>query len=101
MTSEIVFAIIGAVVGIAGMVFGLVTQLRNKKAEDKADGKEGGVLLTEVGYIKSGVDDIKRHQEKQDELYIAVIQRLTAVEGDTKRAHKRIDKLEGFHLPNV
>lgn len=87
-------AIIGIIVGVAGAVFGLVTFFRNKKSDDAAGGKKDGIVLTELGYIKSGVDDIKRKQEKQDEEYVGVISRLTAVEESAKQAHKRIDRLE-------
>lgn len=32
------------------------------------------------GYIKSGMDDIKHKQEKEDERHVQVVSRLTAVE---------------------
>lgn len=87
-------AIVGILVGVAGTVFGCVTFFRNKKSDDAAGGKKDGIVLTELGYIKSGVDDIKRKQEKQDEQYVGVVSRLTAVEESAKQAHKRIDRLE-------
>lgn len=87
--------VIGIVVGVAGAVFGCVTFFRNKKSDDAADGKKDGIVLTELGYIKSGVDDIKRKQEKQDERNEAFTSRLVAVEESAKQAHKRIDTLEG------
>ena len=76
-------------------MFGCVTFFRNKRTDDAADGKKDGIILTELGYIKSGVDDIKHKQEKQDEQNIAFVSRLSAVEASTKQAHKRIDGLEG------
>lgn len=88
-------AIIGIVVGAAGTVFGCVSFFRNKKSDDEEEGKKNGVVLTELGYIKSGVDDIKRKQERQDEQHVEVISRLTAVEASAKQAHKRLDRLEG------
>ncbi len=81
--------------GIAGVVFGCVTFFRNKRTDDAAGGKKDGIVLTELGYIKSGVDDIKRKQEKQDEQNMIFVSRLTAVEASAKQAHKRIDGLEG------
>lgn len=47
------------------------------------------------GYIKSGVDDIKCKQEKEDERHVQVVSRLTAVEASAKQAHHRLDSLEG------
>lgn len=87
-------AIIGVLAGIAGVVFGCVAFFRNKKSDDTAGGKKDGIVLTELGYIKSGVDDIKRKQEKQDEQYVVVVSRLTAVEASAKEAHNRLDRLE-------
>ena len=90
-----VFAVIVSIIrGVFAILFGLATFLRNKHSDDVGEGKKGGVVLTELGYIKSGVDDIKRKQEKQDEQNIEVISRLTAVESSAKQAHKRIDAVE-------
>ena len=86
-------------IGVAGtvcaIIFGYIAFRRNGKADNTAEGKKDGVLLTEIGYIKSGVDDIKRKQEKEDERHIQVVSRLTAVEASAKQAHRRIDRLEG------
>jgi len=82
---------IGIAGGIAAIIFGCVTFERNKKLDDTHEGKKDGAVLTELGYIKSGVDDIKRRQEKQEQQHIEVISRLTAVEASAKQAHKRID----------
>lgn len=98
--ANLVIGIIGAVVGVAGVVFGLITALRNKKNDDKAEGKYDGVLATDVGYIKKGIDGIERRLEKQESQYIDILKHLTEVEVSTKQAHKRIDKLEQYHLPN-
>ena len=91
--SDIV-TIISIIAAIAGVVFGVVTIFRNKKQDDTQDGKESGVILTELGYIKSGVDDVKRRQEKQDESMIGFLKDLTEVRESAKSAHKRIDSLE-------
>lgn len=55
----------------------------------------GTVCAIVFGYIKSGVDDIKRKQEKEDERHVQVVSRLTAVEASAKQAHHRLDSLEG------
>ena len=97
MTAE---AIIGIIVGIGGFIFGLVTFFRNKKSDDASEGRKDGTILTELGYIKSGVDDIKRKQEKQDEQNLKFAERLSSVEASTKQAHKRLDKIEGTSREN-
>ena len=87
--------IISIAAGVCGIIFGLAIFFRNERSDDAQDGKKDGVVLTELGYIKSGVDDIKRKQEKQEQQHIEVISRLTAVEASAKQAHKRIDTIEG------
>ncbi len=87
-------ALVSVLGGIAGVVFGVVTAFRNKKKDDEAVGKQDGIVLTELGYIKSSVDDIKRKQDKQDDQTVKFLTELTAVQESTKQAHKRIDTLE-------
>jgi len=92
-------AILSTVLGLLGTVcaiaFGYATYKRNHRIDDENEGKESGTILTEIGYIKAGVDDIKRKQEKQDERHLEIISRITAVEQSAKQAHHRIDRLEG------
>lgn len=88
------FSIISATVGIIGVIFGLVSFLRNKKQDDNSEGRESGTVLSDLGYIKAGVDEIKAEQKDQRKTNIEFITRLTAVEESTKQAHKRIDELK-------
>lgn len=85
---------IGIIGGVLAAVFGIKNSRRTDKTDNNAEGKKDGVILTEIGYIKSGVDDIKRKQETQDKQHIEVVTRLTAVEESSKQAHHRIDGLE-------
>lgn len=97
---EIIALVFSALFGIGGLVFGIITAVRNKKTDDTTEAKEDGIILTELGYIKSGVDDIKQKQREQDKQNLDFIRHLTAVEESAKQAHKRIDKLEKYHTPN-
>ena len=92
--------IIGACVGVAGTIFGVVAMFRNKKADDKTEGENDGVVRSDLGYIKKGIEGIERKIEKQENQYIGVIKQLTEVESSTKQAHKRIDALEEYHKPH-
>jgi len=84
---------ISLIVGATGIIFGLVTLFRNKRQDDTAEGQSTGTILSDIGYIKAGVDDIKSEQKEQRKTNIEVVARLTAVEESTKQAHKRIDEL--------
>lgn len=89
-----ILALIGGLGAISGIIFAVASYKRNNKTDNKSEGKSEGSILTELGYIKSGIDDIKRKQEKQDEQHIEVVQRLSAVEQSVKQAHHRLDKFE-------
>ena len=57
--------------------------------------KNSGTLLSDIGYIKSGVDDLKRKQETSELRHYALVERVTKVEESAKSAQHRIDKIEG------
>lgn len=94
---ELMFGIIGAVVGVLGALVGYFSLLRNKKADDVSEGEKDGVVLTELGYIKKGIDGIEKRLEKQENQYVDVVKHLTKVEESAKQAHKRIDALEAYY----
>ena len=54
----------------------------------RTSGQEYGVMLTEIGYIKSGVDDMKKKMEQSDKRYIEMEKRLSKVEEAMKIYHK-------------
>ena len=86
------YALIGTILGI---VLSYVAFLRNTKRDSNDEGRETGQVLTELGYIKGGIDDLKQEQRRQQETNIELITRLTSVEASARQAHKRIDRLEG------
>lgn len=79
---------------ICAIAFGYAAFARNRKKDSTDEGKSSGIMLTEIGYIKSNTDSIMRKQEKQDEQHIQVVERLSAVESSAKQAHHRIDRIE-------
>lgn len=62
MELTLVISIIGVVLSIATFVLGRITASRSS-------GREEGQILTELGYIKSGVDDTKRKLESMENSY--------------------------------
>lgn len=96
MTFELAVTLFGIVGTACAIIFGYAAFHRAGKKEVHEDGEESGTLLTEIGYIKSGVDDIKRKQDKQDEQYLKITERMAAVESSAKQAHKRLDRLENI-----
>lgn len=98
--AEMIFGIVGVVTGISGMLCAIIVASRNKKKDDKTEGKEDGVLMTEIGYIKKGVDGIEQKFEKLENQYIDLAMQTTEIKGEIKRFNKRIETLEKFHTHN-
>lgn len=91
MTWEAALGIAGTIFGILGAALGI---RRNHRTDDREEGHQNGVILSELGYIKSGVEDIKTEQREQRKINTEIYSRLTAVEASAKQAHKRLDKME-------
>lgn len=85
-----VLTLVGVASAICGIVFGYIGYRQGAKRENV----QTGTLLSDIGYIKSGVDDLKRKQETSDDRHFALAERVTKVEESTKQAHKRIDRME-------
>lgn len=65
-STEILVLIISIVCPISSLLVAMLSFRRNVRNDTKADSQEKGVLLTEVGYIKSGVDRIEKKMEQLD-----------------------------------
>ena len=50
----------------------------------KADGAKEGSVLTEIGYIKSGIDDIKHWQRDEEKQRLDIQKRLAILETQMK-----------------
>lgn len=95
MTSlEVFLTCLTVVSGACAIIFGYAAFRRNQKKDDKDAGNERGTMLTEIGYIKSGVDDIKLEQREQRKTNAEFLERLVDCEASAKQAHKRIDGVE-------
>ena len=76
----VLIAVIGGAVSVGTFFIGRLTAA-------KTSGQEYGVMLTEIGYIKSGVDDMKKKMEQSDKRYIDLAERVTALEEVVKIYH--------------
>ena len=85
--------ILSAISTICAIIFGYTAFSRTKTRDHAAGAKHNATVLTEIGYIKSGIDDIKRKQERTDDQYLELSNRMTKVETSVSNAHKRINEL--------
>ena len=71
---------LGILISVLGFALSIGTFFIGRTTAAKNSGKEYGVMLTEIGYIKSGVDDMKRKMEQTDKHYMDLEKRVTSLE---------------------
>lgn len=95
----VTFLDIVAVVSLVGSGVAIIVAITNNRRASNKDAaetaKQSGTVLTEIGYIKSGIDDIKRKQDAQDKIITDMAVDIATVKASTKQAHKRIDQIVG------
>jgi peptidoglycan hydrolase CwlO-like protein len=89
-------AYVGVVGTICSIIFGYIGYRKGLQKESTESGKSSGALMSDIGYIKAGIDDLKRKQESAETRHYALAERVTKVEESSKQAHKRIDRLENI-----
>ena len=75
------------IIGILGLALSLGTFFIGRVTAAKNSGQEYGVMLTEIGYIKSGVDDMKKKMEQSDRRYVDLAERVTSLEEGMRIYH--------------
>ena len=80
---------------LVGLIISYAALSRNKAKDDKGEGQQIGQVISDVGYIKSGIDDIKSEQREQRKINTELFTRIATVEASAKQAHKRLDHMEG------
>ncbi len=79
---------------LCAIIFGYIAFVRNRDSDKQKEAKSDATILTELGYIKGGIDDVKAEQREQRKMNTDFIGRLVSVEASAKQAHKRIDHIE-------
>jgi len=77
---------------LLGMVFGIVALFRNKRTDDSGDGQKMGMIMSDLGYVKSNTDEIKAEQQRQRDTNTKFAVELAEVAASAKQAHKRLDE---------
>lgn len=90
MEATIVLSIISVLGTVSSIVFAYLAYERNAKTDNKQEGKNEGVLISDVGYIKSSIDRIEKNMDKLEDRYNQLSNQLTKTEESVAQAHKRI-----------
>lgn len=92
--SEAILSAISVISGVCAIVFGYIAFVRNRDSDKTKEAKSDATILTELGYIKGGIDDVKAERREQRKTNTDFVGRLVSVEASAKQAHKRIDHIE-------
>src|SRR5690625_932727 len=91
---------IGILIAVCGLALSFATFWAGRAKAYKTDGKESGMLKSELGYIRKGVDDIRIDLRANEKNIGLLSERVTRVEESTKQAHKRIDNFKEGGVKN-
>lgn len=86
--------VLSVVSTLCAIVFGYIAFVRNRDSDKQKEAKSDATILTELGYIKGGIDDVKAEQREQRKTNTDFVGRLVSVEASAKQAHKRLDHIE-------
>ena len=91
---ENAMTVLSVISTVCAIVFGYIAFVRNRDSDKTKEAKSDATILTELGYIKGGIDDVKAEQREQRKTNTDFVGRLVSVEASAKQAHKRIDSIE-------
>lgn len=93
MTGEMIITLVGLVASLSSIVFAFLAFKRSEKQEHKTEGKDEGLILSDIGYIKACVDRVEKNLTSVDERYRNIVERLAKAEESLRNANRRLDEL--------
>lgn len=97
---ELAVPIISALIAFGSLTVAALTLLSNRKKDNEAQGELKGSMASDLGYIKAGVDDMKRESSALREASAKHDIKLAKNEASIAYAHQRIDQLAKYHEPH-
>lgn len=92
MQATVIIPIFSLIVAALGVGIAWATFFKNTKKATADEGENKGVLASDIGYIKAGVDDLKREIREIRHEVGELSTRVARCEESCKQAHKRIDE---------
>ena len=92
MQATVIISIFSLIVAALGVGIAWATFSKNTKKATSDVGENKGVLASDIGYIKAGVDDLKREIREIRHEVGELSTRVARCEESCKQAHKRIDE---------
>ena len=80
MNFELLFSLISLIASLSGIVFAYFAFKRSEREDQQKYGKNEGLILSDIGYIKACVDRVEKNLTSVDERYRNLVERLAKVE---------------------
>lgn len=77
---DVVLSVISVAGTASSIIFAMLAFRRNDRGDRRREGKNEGVLISDVGYIKSSIDRIEKSMDKLQEKYDDLHRRMATVE---------------------
>ena len=88
-------SILGLVTSLLSIMFAFLAFKRSEKHDIKKEGKNEGLILSDIGYIKACVDRMEKNITSVDERYREVLERLSRVEEGLDNTKKVVNEIKG------
>lgn len=99
MDTGLITTLLSLFSGGVGVLISWLAFLKRSKKDSEKYGENKGFLASDIGYIKAGVDDLKRESRETRHEINDLSTRMARCEESCKQAHKRIDEIHD-HLDN-
>ncbi len=93
MDNAVIIPILALISGALGVCISWFAFNHKQRKEAGQEGESRGVMASDIGYIKAGVDDLKRETRETRTDVRELSERVTRCEESAKQAHKRIDEI--------
>ena len=88
-------SILGLVTSLLSIMFAFLAFKRSEKHDLKKEGKNEGLILSDIGYIKACVDRMEKNITSVDERYREVLERLSKVEEGLDNTKRLVNEKKG------
>ena len=94
MNQELITTV-GLLTSLSSIVFAFLAFKRSEKQEHRKEGKNEGLILSDIGYIKACVDRVEKNIASVDERYRSILERLSKVEESLDNTKKLVNEIKG------
>ncbi len=89
----IVLSIISSIGVITSILFTYLSFKRNNLKDKSKEGKNEGIVMSDIGYIKACLERVEKNLNKVDDRYRSIGERIARVEESVSNITKRIDEM--------